>query len=390
MRDTPISRRLEECSVTHKTGFISLQNINKVQDLSHITTTLGGEFMFKKLLILSLCLLANVALAAPEIIRSYQVNVNPLKMNKIARQFEVVQKLEKGFEVYVLEEKVEEFLKLAPDAVLLQKNIHSENADKAIPVYRNFTQVENDLKTFANTYKNLATLETYGVSKEGRKLYALKLSTGGENKPRLMVTAATHGDELITTEVLFNLTGELLKGYGNDSRLTKILNGRDIYIIPVVSPDSFEARQRYVQSMDPNRAYPWPDDPNNKTVDVIQSMMDFTNKMKFTGSLDLHAYGRLVMYPWGYTRKAPTNAADVVTFKDLVTSMAKDNQYKAGQISTTIYVAEGSSADYFYWKTGTKALAAEIGKEKIPHWDKIPAMTTEAREMVWTFLEYFN
>jgi hypothetical protein len=70
--------------------------------------------------------------------------------------------------------------------------------------------------------------------------------------------------------------------------------------------------------------------------------------------------------------------------------MAKDNQYKAGQISTTIYVAEGSSADYFYWKSGTKAVAVEIGKEKIPHWNKIPAITNEAREMIWTFLEYFN
>lgn len=346
--------------------------------------------MFKKLIILSMIALVNVSVAGTEIIRSYQVSVNPLKMNKIAKQFEVVSKLEKGFEVYVLEERVGEFLKLAPDAVLLQKNIHSDYSNKAIPVYRNYTQVEQDLKAFAANFKNLATLETYGVTKEKRNLYVLKLSTGGENKPRLMVTAATHGDELITTEVLFNLTGELLKGYGKDARLTKILDGRDIYIIPVVSPDSFEARQRYLHNMDPNRSYPWPDDPNNKTVDVIQSMMDFTNKMKFTGSLDLHAYGKLVMYPWGYTRKAPTAAGDVVTFKDLVVSMAKDNQYKAGQISTTIYVAEGSSADYFYWKTGTKALAAEIGKEKIPHWDKIPAITNEAREMVWTFLEYFN
>ena len=350
--------------------------------------TFGGDFMFKTLLFLISLSALNMAFAA-EKIRSYKVLVNPLVMDKVARQFEVVQKLEKGFEVYVLEERVAEFLKLAPDAILLEKNIHKHTSDTVIPVYRNYAQVESDLLAFAENYKKIATLEIYGKSKQGRKLYALKLSTGGDNKPRLMVTAATHGDELITTEVLFNLTGELLKGYGADTRLTKILDGRDIYVIPVVSPDSFEARQRYVQSMDPNRAYPWPDDPNNKTVDVIQAMMDFTNKMKFTGSLDMHAYGKMVMYPWGYTRKPPV-ASDVAGFKDLVTSMAKDNQYKAGQISTTIYVAEGSSADYFYWKTGTKALAVEIGREKIPHWDKIPAITNESREMIWTFLEYFN
>lgn len=343
--------------------------------------------MNKGLLILAL-LLSNAAFGA-EKIRSYEVSVNPLKMNKIASQFEVVRKLPHGFEVYVQEDDVKAFLELAPKAKLLEANIHVNTDEKALNQYRKYANVEADLKAMAETYKSLATLETYGVSKGGRNLYALKISTGGENKPKLMVTAATHGDELITTEVLFALTNELLAGYGKDERLSKILNNRDIYVIPVVSPDSFEARERYVQRKDPNRSYPWPDKPNNPTVDVIQSMMDYTNKMKFTGSLDLHAYGKLVMYPWAYTRKAP-DSKDEVGFKDLVVAMARDNQYEAGQISTTIYVAEGSSADYFYWKSGTRAIAAELGREKVPSYSKIPSIVNESREMVWTFLEYFN
>lgn len=344
--------------------------------------------MFSRLLLLLSFLISSTSQAA-ELIRSYQVNENPLKMDKIAREFEVVSKLPKGFVVYVLEEQVEAFLKIAPKALLLEKNVHSEYYEKAIIGYRDFAKVENDLKMMVQTYPKIAALEVYGVTKGGRNMYSLKLSTGGENKVKLMVTAATHGDELITTEVLFTLTNELLAGYGVDSRLTKILDSRDIYIIPVVSPDSFDARERYVQKQDPNRSYPWPENTTNKTVDVIQGMMDYTNKMKFTGSLDLHAYGRLVMYPWAYTKKVPT-ASDEVTFKDLVLSMSKENRYTAGQISKTIYVAEGSSADYFYWKSGTRALAAELGKEKIPHYSKIPAIVLESREMIWTFLEYFN
>lgn len=344
----------------------------------------------KKLILLLITLsFVNVAFTA-EKIRSYQVSVNPLKMNKIAKSFEVVKKLEVGFEVYVLEDDVSAFLKLAPKAKLLDRDIHTDLSDKSVFEYRKFADVEKDLKALAEKYKTLATLETYGVSSGGRNLYSLKISTGGENKPKIMVTAATHGDELITTEVLFTLTNELLAGFGNDERLTKILNSRDIYIIPVVSPDSFEARDRYVQRKDPNRSYPWPENINNPTVDVIKAMMDYTDKMKFTGSLDLHAYGRLVMYPWAYTKKSPTSTADVGGFKDLVQTMARDNQYTAGQISTTIYVAEGSSADYFYWKSGTKAIAAELGREKIPAYSKIPAVVKEAREMVWSFLEYFN
>lgn len=346
--------------------------------------------MNKGLLVLTLLgsLVTSLAFGA-EKIRSYEVSVSAVEMDKIASSFEVVRKLAHGYEVYVQEEDLKAFLKLAPKARLLSENIHAANDEKALNQYRKYADVEADLKAIVATYKDLASLETYGVSKEGRTLYALKLSTGGDNKPRLMLTAATHGDELITTEVLFALTNELLSGYKKEARLTRILDGRDLYIIPVVSPDSFEARERYVQRKDPNRSYPWPDKPNNPTVDVIQSMMDYTNKMKFTGSLDLHAYGKMVMYPWAYTKKAPASS-DEVMFKDLVQAMARDNRYDAGQISTTIYVAPGSSADYFYWKSGTKAIAAELGREKIPSYNKIPNVVNEAREMVWSFLESFN
>lgn len=348
------------------------------------------EIFMKKGLLTLLCLLMSFSVLSAEKIRSYEIPfMNPLVMNKVAREFEVVAKLEKGFVVYVLEEDVEKFLKLVPRAVLVNPDIHLDETSKEAGKYRKYADVEKDLKDLAESYKEIAKLEVYGKTSQGRNLYALNISTGGENKPKLMITAATHGDELITTEVLFVLTNELLSGFNKDARLTKILNGRDIIIIPVVSPDSFEVRERYVQRKDPNRSYPWPENPTNKTVDVIQAMMDYSDKMKFTGSLDLHAYGRLVMFPWGYTKKAPA-ANDVVGFKDLVLTMAKDNQYKAGQISTTIYVAEGSSADYFYWKSGTRAIAAELGREKVPSYSKIPSIVSESREMVWSFLEYFN
>lgn len=345
--------------------------------------------MFKGLILSFMFIFSSSNVFSAEKIRSYQVSVNPLKMNQIAAQFEVVKKLPKGFEVYVQEEKVADFLKLAPKAKLLESSIHHFEKILGINQYRKFADVETDLKNIAAAYPALVTLETYGLSKQGRNLYSLKISTGGENKPRLMVTAATHGDELITTEVLFALTNELLSGFGKNERLTKILNAREIYIIPVVSPDSFEARERYVQGKDPNRSYPWPEKTENPTVDVIQAMMNYTNKMKFSGSLDLHAYGQLVMYPWGYTKKSPA-AEDVTGFKDIVQTMARDNQYEAGQISTTIYVAQGSSADYFYWKSGTKAIAAELGRSKVPSYNKIPEIVNESREMVWSFLEYFN
>ncbi len=354
--------------------------------------------MTRSLLII-LSLLFSVGLSAAEKIRSYKVNANPMRMNQIADRFEIVKKLDRGFEVYVKEEDVGSFLAIAPRAKLLALDIHSKTISNKslferlnLSKYRKFADVERDLSTIANTYKEIASVETYGVTQEGRNLYALKISsakTSTTPKPQVMVTAATHGDELITVEVLFSLINELLAGYGKDSRLTQMIDGRDIYFIPVVSPDSFEARERYVQGQDPNRSFPWPEKKNNKTVDCIQAIMNYHSAHNFVGTLDLHAYGRLVMYPWGYTAKSP-DAKDEVVFNDLANSMARDNQYTAGQISKVIYVAKGSSADYYYWKKKSQSFGVELSDDKVPAYDSIPKVVDEAREMTWRFLEHFN
>jgi hypothetical protein len=343
-----------------------------------------------KLMIVFAALLSQT-LFASDAIRSYKVDTNSTKMQQVANHYEVVKRLSKGFEVYVKEEDAKSFLTLVPEAVLLDQNIHSGFDDKALSNYKKYADVEKDLLGFEANYKSMASVVNYGVSKNGKKLYALKVDTkvNQSKKPEIMITAATHGDELITVEVLIRLMNEMLSQYGKDARITKMLDSRTIYFIPVVSPDSFEARMRYVEGEDPNRCYPWPDNPSNQPITVIQAIMNFANAHKFAGSLDLHAYGRLVMYPWGYTDVAPAQS-DVVVMNDLVQNMARDNQYTAGQISTTIYVAKGNSADYYYWKTNTRAIAAELGLEKVPSYSKIPSMVNESREMIYRFIESFN
>jgi hypothetical protein len=338
-----------------------------------------------------IAILLTQTLFASDAIRSYKVDNHSTKLQEIANRFEVVKRLSNGFEVYVKEVDAKSFVSLAPQAVLLEKNIHSSFNDKSVSGYKKFIDVEKDLINFEASYKNMATLVNYGTSADKRKLYALKIDTqvNQSHKPELMITAATHGDELITVEVLISLMKELFSQYGKDSRITKMLDNHTIYFIPVVSPDSFDARSRYVEGTDPNRCYPWPENPKNKPVAVIQSLMNFTNQHNLAGSLDLHAYGRLVMYPWGYTDDAP-NSADAVVMNDLVQDMAKDNQYTAGQISTTIYIAKGSSADYYYWNKKTRAIAAEIGNDKVPSYSKIPSMVNESREMIYRFIESFN
>lgn len=345
------------------------------------------------MLILSFLLTFDAAFATPAMeFREYAVsNLSEATMRQVAEDFEVIRREGTRFIVLVPTHKTSAFLRLAPVAELLPEEAPLE--PEALSGYRDFTAVEGTLKKIAESHPDIAHLETYGQSTDGRPLYVLKISdhvaTDEAGEPRLLLDAATHGDEIITTEVLLRLLEELVNGYGSDNRLTDLINKNAIYFAPVVNPDGFVKRARYADGVDPNRQYPYPSKPNQRPIGIIQSLMDLVAKHQFHGAVTFHAYGEMVMYPWGYTREGINDANDLAEFETLTKKMAEQNNYAAGSIADVIYVAKGSSADYYYWKHQTKAIAVEVGHSKSPSSSQIPVVVDDVREMTWRFLEHF-
>ena len=306
-------------------------------------------------LFLALIFFSFSAVAHNSPLRTYHlIHPDSKTMDAVANEFEVIRKLSNGFEIYVPESKLSRFKQLAPKAQYIpisqEKNLDFNG-------YRSFTQVEDELKKLALQYPNLAKLEIYGTTNDGHHLYVLKVSDNvqrDEDEPELMITSATHGDEIITVEVEMELINLLLKNYDKDPRLTKMINEKEIFFIPVVNPQGFSNRARYASNVDPNRDYPYPGDENKKSVDCIEAIRKWFHSHNIKGSIDLHAYGKLIMFPWAYTKDSPPSE-DESNFQYLTNSMAEINKYQAGQISKIIYVAKGSSADYYYWKNKTFA-----------------------------------
>lgn len=346
----------------------------------------------KKLLCLA-ALIATQFVFAQEVIKSFEVNQNNPQMQNIADLFEVKDKLKNSFLVYVIEQRVAEFRKLAPKAKLVSEDINAHLKGKNLEGYHKFPQVKDIYYDFAKNFPDNAKIEVYGKSERGLELFALKVSSDAvtkENKPKLMITSATHGDELITVEVQLRLVKELLEGAKTNSRLKRMIDEHVIYFIPVVNPDGFTRRSRYTSGrVDPNRDYPWPDRPNRiSKVTCIKNLINFFHKHDFKGSMDIHASGKMVMFPWGYTKDEITSA-DFNFMSKLTSDMAKENKYRHGPISKVIYVAKGSSADYYYWKNGAVALAVELTTTKVPGARRIAGVVDEAREMLWKFIESF-
>src|SRR5262249_41356227 len=150
--------------------------------------------------------------------------------------------------------------------------------------------------------------------------------------PVVMITAATHGDELITVEVLMHLIDKLVTGYGKDQRLTKLVNDHDLYFVPVVNPDGFTSTNRYDGNADPNRSYPWPGHENAQPTPSIAGVIKLFSSLDVKASIDFHAFGELIMYPWAYTHD-PIDQAHHDRFDAATKHMAEANNYTYGSIA---------------------------------------------------------
>ena len=328
-----------------------------------------------------------------EIILSYKISKNNSNIDKISDQFEIISKTKNMFLVYVLKEKRDKFIKLAPKALLISldinKNLRSKN--NFLNTYRTYKNVKEDINQLVSLYPTLTKSIKYGESKDGNPLIALRLTSSNKkikNKNRIMLTAATHGDEIITVEVLFGLMESLLTKSVQSERFSNILEHNEIYFIPVVNPDGYKRRSRYAHRKDPNRAYPMKDGSRKykSKVKCIEELMKFYNQMNFNGSIDFHASGKMIMFPWAHT-KEKIISSDFDLFSKLTKKMAIANKYKHGQISKVIYIAKGSSVDYYYLKNQGLALAVELTTSKAPNPKKIDKIIKEASEMTWKYLE---
>lgn len=316
-------------------------------------------------------------------------------MRDLAERFEVLRKIDGGYELVVPESRSQELYSVYPTAELRQLDMHSSL--KALPEtgIQDVATMERRLRDFVARYPDKVKLETYGTSIGGRPEYFLTMAGNAARpdlaKPGLMITSATHGDEVITVEVTLGLIEKLLTGYGNDERITKMVDDHVIYWVPAVCVDGYAARSRYVENRDPNRDFAWPENPDKTpatgcTRDIVRF---FNERPNIVGTMDIHAAASMIMFPWAYTYDH-IPADDFAVQDRLTESMAEENGFAHGPISEVIYVAKGSSADYYYWKRKTVSVAIEVSHNFASSGQDLTDIVTENTESTWRFIEHFQ
>ncbi|MBB5131270.1 hypothetical protein HNP84_000976 [Thermocatellispora tengchongensis] len=111
------------------------------------------------------------------------------------------------------------------------------------------------LRSWAEDAPGLAELSSIGRSWEGRDIWLMTLTntaTGPHSdKPGFLVEANIHAAEITGSFAALHLIHRLLSGYGQDERVTRLLDTRTLYVVPRLNPDGVEkvlGECRYVRS----------------------------------------------------------------------------------------------------------------------------------------------
>ncbi|MFH9010388.1 M14 family metallopeptidase [Streptomyces sp. NPDC017943] len=258
--------------------------------------------------------------------------------------------------------------------------------------YHNYAEMTSEINAIVAANPSIASQRVIGTSYQGRNIVAVKISdnvAADESEPEVLFTHHQHAREHLTVEMALYLLRELTSGYGSDSRVTSMVNNREIWIVPDINPDGGEydiatgSYRSWRKNRQPNSGssyvgtdlnrnwnYRWgccggssgstssetyrgraaESAPEVKVVaDFVRSRV-VGGEQQITAGVDFHTYSELVLWPFGYTYSDTTTgmtADDNAAFKAVGRKMAASNGYTAEQ-SSDLYITDGSIDDYLW------------------------------------------
>ncbi|MBN2264963.1 MAG: hypothetical protein JW775_04030, partial [Candidatus Aminicenantes bacterium] len=128
---------------------------------------------------------------------------------------------------------------------LFASALPAQKAEITVPLrfdqYYTLDQVYEALRALNKAYPWLTTLETIGLSEEGRPLMAMTVNnpkTGAAlDKPALYIDGNMHGNEIQGGDVSLYLLDYVLGQYGQNPEVTALLDRICLYVVPVANVD---------------------------------------------------------------------------------------------------------------------------------------------------------
>ncbi|MFE5143378.1 M14 family metallopeptidase [Streptomyces fagopyri] len=258
--------------------------------------------------------------------------------------------------------------------------------------YHNYAEANAEIDQRLAAHPGIMSKRVIGKSYQGRDIIAVKVSDNvatDENEPEVLLTFHQHAREHLTVEMALYLLRELGAGYGSDSRVTNMVNNREIWIVPDLNPDGGEydiatgSYRSWRKNRQPNSGSSYVGTDLNRnwnyrwgccggssgstssetyrgasaeSAPEVKVVADFVRgrvvggKQQIRAGIDFHTYSELVLWPFGYTTADTATgmtADDAAAFKAVGRKMAASNGYTPEQ-SSDLYITDGSIDDYLW------------------------------------------
>jgi carboxypeptidase T len=292
--------------------------------------------------------------------------------------------------------------------------------------YMTYAQMTEKLKAYAAQYPQLVTLEDIGDSwlkTQGKApqndIWAISVSNKQvrTQKPALMLLSGVHSRELAPVEITMKLVHELLSQYGKDPQITKLVDTRELVVLPMVNVDgrimveqgnSWQRKNANGSGVDLNRnfdshwnyeglnvpaswkygltnpsteTYSGPRAASEPETQAVQSM--YTRK-KITASVDIHAYGDMFFWPLGYSEKP---IPEVNLYKNMYNATFAKIGYSGGTSLSLLYPTTGTTDDYGYVKHKAFSMGMEVGSSFRPSYAETEKIWSQQRPLWFTVLD---
>ncbi len=296
--------------------------------------------------------------------------------------------------------------------------------------YHTYAEMTADVAAVAAAHPDIVRRFSIGTSAKGRTIWAAKISDNvatDEAEPEVLYDGLHHADEHMGLEMTLRILHWLADGYGTDPRITGIVNSREIWIIFAVNPDGAEydiANGRFHHwrknrqpnangsvgtDLNRNYAYRWGGGgrtssnpraityrgplafsaPETRAVRDFLASRVVDGRQQIRAAISFHEYGRLVLWPYGYTLAnvpADMTRQDRDALAIIGRRMAATNGYRPEQASD-LYVSSGTSRDYAYGRYRIFAYTIELSSVDYPKPWRIAGETGRNKEAVLSLAE---
>ena len=265
------------------------------------------------------------------------------------------------------------------------------------PTYEGYVDM---MVQFETDHPDLCRVDTIGTTVDGRKLLVAKVTNNpdeDENEPEFFYTSTMHGDETAGYVLMLRYIDHLLTNYGENDRITNLVDNMEIYINPNANPDGTYASGNNTVSgatrsnangVDLNRNFPDPDDGQHPDGNEWQpetiAFMDFADQHDFVMSANFHGGAEVVNYPWDTWEQhhADHNWYQFVSHEyadtaQLYSPSGYMNEYNDGITNGyDWYSISGGRQDYMNYFQRCREVTIEVSQTKLlpenqleDHWD---------------------